>query len=403
MFQYQLAVWECNNASWNEASLSKNSSPNPPNASSNITNISPWQSRINFSARPDIKQYIALVHHHTRRKLTYGDDALHAISSLLSIMSSSFSGGFISGLPEMFFNEALLWQPKEPMQRRRCSERLNELPSWSWAGWESEIEELAWLRHWSHLYPSQTRPGHPVLQVSPLVTWFYGNNLEERFPINISGQTYIKTLNDRSIPLPPKWTPSLMWGKSAPIDSWTPFFFFCIFFDRDADYRYADPLYHRYVYDNLEHTGSAYPLPVPSNQSACFISARYLFCRATRAYLKSTKRKSASLIAGIWQNLSNLSTFLQDSDGYMVGQLNLNLGLMDFTEPPNNTKFELVAISSGAAKNHNLGVKNPIFETTIWKMIGLSKIVGFYYVLWIEWINGIAYRKGLGRERRMGS
>jgi hypothetical protein len=139
MFQYQLAVWECNKASWAEASLSK--IPNPLNVASEITNISPWQSQIEFSAWPDVSQYVALVHDYTRRKLTYGDDALHAVSSLLSIMSSSFSGGFITGLPEMFLNEGLLWQPKEPMQRRHCAESLNELPSWSWAGWEGEIDE----------------------------------------------------------------------------------------------------------------------------------------------------------------------------------------------------------------------------------------------------------------------
>jgi hypothetical protein len=377
MFQYQLAVWECNNTSWNEASLSKSPHPNPLNASSDITNISPWQSRINLSAVPDINQYVRLVQDYTRRKLTYSDDALHAISSLLAIMSFSFSGGFISGLPGMFFNEALLWQPKEPMQRRRCSERLKELPSWSWAGWEGEIDEFAWLQHWSHLYLYQTRPGDPVLQVTSLVTWFYGNNLEERFPINASGQIYIKTLVDRSIPLPPKWTPSSKWRK--PSKNW------------------SHPVYDQYVYDNQENTRSAYPLPVPSSQSPCLISARYLFCRATRAHFKSSQWRGSGL-GEIRQNLPELSTLLQDNDGYLVGHLNLNLGLMGFSEPPNNTKYELVAISSGAVTlSAAVEYKLYVWETPLRKRTPPVDVVDIYHVLWIEWTNGIAYRKGSGR------
>jgi hypothetical protein len=375
MFQYQLAVWECNKASWNEASLSKIT--NPLNASSEITSISPWRSQINFSRWPDINQYVRLVQDYTKRKLTYSDDALHAISSLLVTMSFSFLGGFISGLPEMFFNEALLWQPKEPMQRRHCSERLKELPSWSWAGWEGEIEGFAWLQHWSHLYLYQTRTGHPALQVTSLVTWFYGNNLEERFPINVSGQTYIKTLVDRSIPLPPKWTPSSKWRK--PSKKW------------------SHPVYDQYVYDNQENTTSAYPLPVPSNQSPCIISARYLFCRATRAHFKSLEWAGSDLHA-TWWNLPQLSTLLQDNDGYLVGDLNLNLGLTGFSEPPKNTKYELVAISSGAVTlSAAVNYRFSVLQTPLRKRTPPVDVVDIYHVLWIEWTNGIAHRKGLGR------
>lgn len=122
MFQYQLAVWECNQCAWHEASLSEKTLPFLD--SKFQMTISPWQNRIKFSPIPYIRQYITLVRDYSRRKLTYSDDALPAITSLLSVMSLSFSGGFISGLPEMFFHEALLWQPREPMQRRLTSPSL---------------------------------------------------------------------------------------------------------------------------------------------------------------------------------------------------------------------------------------------------------------------------------------
>ena len=149
MFQYQLAFWECNNDAWHESSLSPVSSP--LKASYFKPTVSPWQSQIKLSAWPDVQQYISLVHDYAQRKLTYGDDALHAVASLLSVMSTSFMGGFISGLPEMFFDEALLWQPAQPMQKRRSSGR-HDIPSWSWAGWEGEIMTTDWRHHFRHLY-----------------------------------------------------------------------------------------------------------------------------------------------------------------------------------------------------------------------------------------------------------
>jgi hypothetical protein len=93
-----------------------------------------------------------------------------------------------------------------------------------------------------------------------------------------------------------------------------------------------------------------------------------------------------------------LSTLLQDNDGYLVGHLNLNLGLMGFSEPPNNTKYELVAISSGAVTlSAAVEYKLYVWETPLRKWTPPVDVVDIYHVLWIEWTNGIAYRKGSGR------
>jgi hypothetical protein len=98
MFQYQLAIWEYNEASWHESSLSEVST----SLNTFEPHINPFQFRIEISPWPDIKQYINLVCGYTSRKLTHGGDGLNAISSLLSVLSSSFNGNLIYGLPEMF-------------------------------------------------------------------------------------------------------------------------------------------------------------------------------------------------------------------------------------------------------------------------------------------------------------
>jgi hypothetical protein len=192
------------------------------------------------------------------------------------------------------------------------------------------------------------------------VTWFYGTNLEERLPVNISSQAYIRTLFERSASLPENWS------------------------------QLGDD---QFVYNNQENTKSAYPLPVLSSQSQCLVSARYLFCRTTRAYFRSKLLLRDNVTAWL-QSFPQLSTVLQDSDGLLVGHLNINLGLMDYIQPPDNTKFELVAISSGALKSYP---EANFFEVIFEKYTKPGDVVHFYYVLWIEWIDGIAYRKGLGR------
>lgn len=409
MFQYQLAFWECNNDSWHESSLSTVSTP--LTASYFKPTVSPWQSQIKLSAWPDVQQYISLVHDYAQRKLTYGDDALHAINSLLSVMSISFMGGFISGLPEMFFDEALLWQPAQPMQQRRSSGRL-DIPSWSWAGWEGEIMTIDWKHHFRHLWAMNNKllgsasrigpsgqpthlPGlnvaYGLLPVYPKVTWFYGQSLLDRFPISVSGHTYIRYLTNKSLPLPPGWSFS---GSD-------------------------------YWFNNRESTASSFPLPISPNQASHTVSARYLFGRTTRAYLKSSNRHAEGpTYPELPHRMYQLTTQLQDANGNCIGELNLNLTQTNFQEPKEQTEFELVVISAGeisgevtvlkkkahreASDLHRIFLPDGFGWAQVHFDFPLSSInstnfgrmdhcIGLYHVLCIEWEDGIAYRRGLGR------
>lgn len=89
------------------------------------------------------------------RALRYDEDALPAVSGLLSVLSRAFPGGFLCGIPEMFFERGLGWRPMasyKDIRRRIRSEKpdrdgqsspssstLAVLPSWSWIGWQGEI------------------------------------------------------------------------------------------------------------------------------------------------------------------------------------------------------------------------------------------------------------------------
>jgi hypothetical protein len=101
--------------------------------------------KISAHTMPQLAEYEALVNGFNVRSFTYPEDALWAFAGVATRLGSKFKGGFISGLPELFFDLALLWRPQRRAgtSRRRVAVRqkadLAVLPSWSWAGWETEI------------------------------------------------------------------------------------------------------------------------------------------------------------------------------------------------------------------------------------------------------------------------
>ncbi|KAH7039761.1 uncharacterized protein B0I36DRAFT_343611 [Microdochium trichocladiopsis] len=85
-----------------------------------------------------------LIRDYNRRRLTYDEDALPRTTGLLTCLSRTFHGGFICGLPQMFFDAALSWSPATGtnLRRRQPSVRPDNarlhpchLPLWSWVGW----------------------------------------------------------------------------------------------------------------------------------------------------------------------------------------------------------------------------------------------------------------------------
>jgi hypothetical protein len=87
---------------------------------------------------------------------------LDGISGVLSVLGTIFEGGFIAGLPVMFFGRAFWWWHMKPLQKRRAElddgwKRL--APTWPWAAWTGEIEfrrlnnlgrEGKWLVQWKY-------------------------------------------------------------------------------------------------------------------------------------------------------------------------------------------------------------------------------------------------------------
>jgi hypothetical protein len=83
----------------------------------------------------NFERYANAVQEYTSRQISFHEDALNAISGVLSSFRSWFRCGFVHGLPMTELDQALSWLPTGNVLRRldRTGEPL--FSSWSWVGW----------------------------------------------------------------------------------------------------------------------------------------------------------------------------------------------------------------------------------------------------------------------------
>jgi hypothetical protein len=73
-----------------------------------------------------------IVSNYSSRELTHESDTVPTFMGIMNVLEQSFIGGFLYGLPGLFFDSALLWRPIARIRRKRAE----NLPSWSWMGWD---------------------------------------------------------------------------------------------------------------------------------------------------------------------------------------------------------------------------------------------------------------------------
>lgn len=166
VFLDETAFWDCQGAVWwseslitnQETGVSKLSTPEGDNTPLRLiigsdkddmetrTYDENRQLSQNLTAlsTPNFRLYMELICRYNHRNLTYAQDALPAISGVFDALTRGFLGGFVSGLPAIFLDSTLLWQPLAKAKRRVCSDEKPELspplPSWSWAGWQCLVD-----------------------------------------------------------------------------------------------------------------------------------------------------------------------------------------------------------------------------------------------------------------------
>ncbi|TGO33080.1 hypothetical protein BHYA_0268g00070 [Botrytis hyacinthi] len=89
------------------------------------------------------ENYMAMVSKMSTRQFTQESDCLNACRGFYTGLLLKGLGGSVCGIPAICFEFALAWQPEGNLTRRGSQDLTSgnfQFPTWSWAGWEGQIE-----------------------------------------------------------------------------------------------------------------------------------------------------------------------------------------------------------------------------------------------------------------------
>jgi hypothetical protein len=92
--------------------------------------------------RDELDFWHSLVEKYSKRKLTYAQDLLPAISGIASRMSTLKSGDYLAGMWSLDVVRSLTWNSPDGENCHRIP--TTSTPSWSWA---SRIGQVVWVKH----------------------------------------------------------------------------------------------------------------------------------------------------------------------------------------------------------------------------------------------------------------
>lgn len=368
--------WECAAAIWREhVEL-------PSHLKPHYNQVIDCQSLFRPSI-PGLTGLQSILQVYNKRNFTYPEDALNGFAGISFAISPALAGRFVSGLPTAFFDIALLWQPHDKIFRRvaRDPKRKHCLPSWSWAGWSGLVNlDSRSASDFVRNSPGRVKFSHER-RIMRILSWKYHDTPE-------SPGTSIEAsiLSSKET-----W----MEGRIEAVQGWTEHF---ISESPEARYEPPDPRSPTmYFYKHAAHPSYEfwYPIPLLLQEDAIpGILAPYISCRTRRAWMfpgEELPKKN-----GYCPVLS-----LRDKEKIWAGIIQPHDGLDESGEALQDPSeaVELVEIAMGFCRD----------STSPWP--GIEEIrhlerpkegqwYEYYWVMWVGWTEGIAYRKGLGRVHR---
>jgi hypothetical protein len=251
-------------------------------------------------------------------------------------------------------------------------------PSWSWAAWDGKINVWSWATGNDFSASSRGLIAKSRSSTVPVTVWYAVDELNgEKRRVDVQWALWRERFKDENTPLPPGWsrkkhTPGsdrAIWDDKAP--------------DGYGKYLYE---YGKYLH-GLESGNPRYWFPVPLSDPNPAVDLapdpRYLFGHVAKTTLRARSEEDDDATC----------VSLVDAEGKWAGVLGLN-SLPD--KPADGAELDLVAISRGSCPNGE--------DDTSWSAIDRfekphrpSGKYEFYNVLWVKWVDGVAYRHGLGR------
>lgn len=329
---------------------------------------------------PDVQRYARLLILYNERKLSFPEDIFDAFSGFLHLLSPVFPGGFISGLPTMCFDAALLWQPWTPMRPRIAEQTETKdamLPSWSWAGWEGTIQTESW-RSAAVYQLSNDNDDTTGQQCSwktiSTIQWYWSYRLEStRQPILVPAEHANPNLDMHVDEISPDWS-CVSLSDQSPIKL--------------------------YRHSSLPSQLFRYPIPLCYKRAQLqpVVNTRYLHCKTRRAFLKLDEATLSSCS-------ECLSVELRTSSGAWAGVLRLPWSssecenILRQQRREHNAMCELIEMSAGSVEDQRLEEKT--FDE--WGTPACPRHKGLYEfinVMWIRREGCMSYRRAVGRVEK---
>jgi ankyrin repeat protein len=347
--------WDCQRCVWDKHELIPGS-----NAETNGSYAGPYYDiarQMSSISWPDFGMYIELVCLYNSREFTYPQDSLPAFSGILNSFARSFPFGFVSGLPQLFLDIALLWQPFSRAKRRNAKDGgavapSRHLPSWSWCGWQCLVDPFSLRTGLAYSYHEDYQSRALTWQTQGLVRWsVLSEDMLEEQPLD--GPMILEQYKDlrtkQDVKLPEGWSRTI--GDCSKSSSG------------------SDSVYFTHTSDNT----SRFKHPVPINDAASPTALSqntwpFLSCETARAFfrigavLKPTSDRIRE--AGFKISVFELPQFtegpdqqdichvlcLQDTQKRSAGLLRQ----MDDAKVEPGEEIELIAISTGSASRTEL-------------------------------------------------
>ncbi|XHG09744.1 hypothetical protein AWENTII_012786 [Aspergillus wentii] len=377
LFHNKAVHWECQCSQWHEELT----------PGDEVYSYLDPRLAVMLAGFPDIEALSHTISNYNRQEIIYDEDALPGFQGILSVLSRSFTGGFLHGLPEMLFDRALGWKPHwshTNLRRRRQSKKSSNiqlaLPSWSWAGWQGMVHTSAEAANINHRQDT-------ISETIPITEWYTSKSPSDS-PLRRIRSTWYEnrdSYKDFTKPLPAGWTRyDVPADRMAEDQPW-------LHPDGCGDYFFK---YSGMPEEDYCHSWY-FPFPVPDIQDCTppFSPEQttYLFCKTKKAHIWA-KRSGK-------YNILNLCTRAGDEIGklHLHNEEQLALFPENVADGEPGTQVELVAIYRLKlyAKTFNMEEEKCTFPLRSWER---------YEVLWVEWKEGVAYRLAIGhvQKKRLG-
>ncbi|RYO26195.1 hypothetical protein AA0111_g8166 [Alternaria arborescens] len=372
---------------------------------------------------PELGSLGNIIGDYNEKDLRYPEDALPGIAGMLAVLSRSFEGGFIFGIPEMFFHRALAWTPfwrHTELELRKLSDRPRQdqlpggqLPSWSWVGWKGLVN----LGEEASRINDRCRT---IEETYPMVEWYTASSPtlsgSKRRRIHSNWYEHREEWKTGAIKLP-GWTAVEMESEEGTFRGEPR-----IFPARCGGlvYRHQSKMHNK---DDWY-----FPFPVPEISSATEASVPeqtpYLFSRTQRSFVLGQRIGCAR--DDIDDGRIKIIALCDCSSGNSVGTLHLHsreqLKLFPFAKikpssghdalhdlidvntimkEKRNMDFVVDTTDKSLPKIEIVAVSMTRVNSKTWNQEALRaekpfRVNEVVNVLWIEWENNIAYRRAAG-------